>query len=100
MGGDLWSQFHEGVRGWQPLNDTYESLSRLDSLYAQTAENLQWALGSIRTTYTGQASDAMAGAFNSLTADYANGNHFALNAAIAAYQQSSNFALAQQKIQK
>ncbi|HEX3779010.1 MAG TPA: PPE domain-containing protein [Pseudonocardiaceae bacterium] len=98
MGNTLYDQFHTSVKGVGPLNNATDSLNRLQTTYENVRDNLTQALSGIKTTYTGNAADAMSDAFTPLADSFNDGANFAGSAALSTSFQAESFATAQAKI--
>jgi hypothetical protein len=99
MGNTLYEQFHNNVQGVQPLISSSSSLDSMQSTYENVRDNLTQALGNLRATYTGAASDSMSDAFTPLASSFNDGANFAGSASLANSLQAESFATAHAKIQ-
>ncbi len=100
MAGDLYDQFHNNVRGTAPLNNAYDSLTKLTETYEGIRDNLQRALSNVRSSYSGSAAGAMSDAFVPLQKSFDDGANFSRGASLASYEQAGHFSVAQLKILK
>jgi hypothetical protein len=98
--GSLYGQFHTDVAGSGQLVENSDIFDKLATEYNQHKFALRDALNAIKVTYTGQAADAMQGAFQPLIESVGQGFDLCRRSAVLLDSQKGGFDTAQAAIKK